>query len=72
MLTSQGLSDHTIYAEVIFIKFPHTQKVGDSVPLLVPAGLLRHVARILDHCIYVEIGCQTVKQGKNQVQYGVR
>jgi hypothetical protein len=72
MLTSQRLSDHAIYAEVSFIKFPHTQKVRDSVPLLVPARLLRHVARILNHCIYVEIGRQTVKHGKNQVQYGMR
>jgi hypothetical protein len=68
MLAAERLSRHARNAKVFFVKLPELKELLDHFSLLVPAANLGHVSRILNHGVDIEIGCKTIKDGKQDVQ----
>lgn len=68
VLAAERLSRHARHTEVLLVKLPEFKELFDHLALLVPAADLRDVARVLNHGVDIEIGCQAVENREQNVQ----
>lgn len=60
VLASQGFSNHTMNAEILFVKFPRIKQFSNDFSLLIPAAHLGDIAGVSAHREDVEISDQQV------------
>lgn len=70
MFAAQRLAYHALDAEVFFVELPKREEFFDYFALLVARGKSRNVARVLEHCSGVEIGCGAQTKSEEDVQEG--
>lgn len=68
VLTSHRHPIHASRAEILIVKFPKAKKFIDDCLLLTSTTQLRHIPRVFDHAVDVEVHRETVRDTKADIQ----
>jgi len=68
MLTPYSHPIHANVTEILIVKLPKPKKLIDDGLLLASTTQLRHVSRIFDHTVDVEVQGETVRDTKTEIQ----
>ncbi len=68
MLTPYSHPIHANVAEILIVKLPKAKKLVDDRLLLASTTQFRHVSRIFNHTVYVEVQGETVRATKTDIQ----
>lgn len=68
MFTPHWHPIHANDAEILFVELPKAKELIDDSLLLASTSQLRHISRIFDHAIDVEVQRETVTDTKDDIQ----
>ena len=68
VLASEGLAYHALDAEVIFVELPQGEEFFNDGALLIAGRERRDVAGVFQHGHRVEVSCQGVADGEEDVE----